>query len=47
MRLNKFLSKAGVASRRKADELIRIATNTVNGTCADPAYNVQKRYNPI
>ncbi len=44
MRLNKFLSKAGVASRRKADELIRIATTTVNGTlCLDPAYNVQKK----
>jgi len=43
MRLNKFLSKAGIASRRKADELIKIATTTVNGTlCLDPAYDVQK-----
>ena len=43
MRLNKFLSRAGVASRRRADELIQIATTTVNGSvCLDPAYNVQK-----
>ena len=43
MRLNKFLSKAGIASRRKSDELIRIATTTVNGRlCLDPAYNVEK-----
>ena len=43
MRLNKILSKAGIASRRKADELIKIATTTVNGTlCLDPAYDVQK-----
>jgi len=43
MRLNKFLSKAGIASRRRADELIKIATTTVNGTlCLDPAYDVQK-----
>ena len=43
MRLNKFLSKAGIASRRKADELIKIATTTVNGTlCLDPAYDVQE-----
>ena len=43
MRLNKFLAKAGVASRRKADELIRMATTTVNGAiCMDPAYTVIK-----
>jgi len=43
MRLNKFLSRAGIASRRRADELIQIATTTVNGSvCLDPAYNVQK-----
>ena len=43
MRLNKFLAKAGVASRRKADELIRMAMTTVNGKiCMDPAYTVKK-----
>ena len=43
MRLNKFLAKAGIASRRKSDELIQMATTTVNGkVCLDPAYNVKK-----
>ena len=43
MRLNKFLSQAGIASRRKSDELIRMATTTINGKiCLDPAYNVQE-----
>ena len=43
MRLNKFLSRAGIASRRRADELIQIATTTVNGSlCLDPSYIVQK-----
>ena len=42
MRLNKFLSQAGVASRRKSDELIQMATTEVNGIiCNDPAYNVK------
>ena len=41
MRLNKFLAKSGVASRRKSDELIQMATTEVNGkVCFDPAYNV-------
>ncbi len=41
MRLNKFLAHAGVASRRKADELIRAATTSVNGTIVtDPALDV-------
>lgn len=41
MRLNKFLAHAGVASRRKADELIRSATTTVNGKIViDPALDV-------
>ena len=42
MRLNKFLAQSGVASRRKADELIKMATTEVNGKiCQDPAYNVK------
>tara|TARA_A100001011_G_C14092389_1_gene749194 strand:- start:17 stop:715 length:699 start_codon:yes stop_codon:yes gene_type:complete len=42
MRLNKYLSQAGVASRRKSDELIKMATTTVNGEiCLDPAYDVK------
>ena len=42
MRLNKFLAQSGVASRRKADELIQMATTEVNGKiCQDPAYNVK------
>ncbi len=41
MRLNKYLAQSGVASRRKADELIRAATTTVNGKLIiDPAYQV-------
>lgn len=41
MRLNKFLAHAGVASRRKADELIRAATTSVNGEIVtDPALDV-------
>ena len=41
MRLNKFLARSGVASRRKADELIKMATTTVNGEIVlDPAFNV-------
>ena len=41
MRLNKFLAKSGVASRRKSDELIKMATTEVNGkVCLDPAYDV-------
>ena len=41
MRLNKFLAKSGVASRRKSDELIQMATTEVNGkVCLDPAYDV-------
>ena len=43
MRLNKFLAKAGIASRRKSDELIQMATTMVNGkVCLDPAYDVKK-----
>jgi 23S rRNA pseudouridine2605 synthase len=43
MRLNKFLSQSGIASRRKSDELIKMATTEVNGViCFDPAYEVKK-----
>ncbi len=42
MRLNKFLAKSGVASRRESDRLIQAATTTVNGKVViDPAYQVQ------
>ena len=42
MRLNKYLAKSGVASRRKSDELIQMATTEVNGKiCLDPAYDVR------
>ena len=42
MRLNKFLARAGIESRRKADELIQMATTEVNGKiCLDPAYDVK------
>lgn len=35
MRLNKFIAQAGVASRRKADELIQLGMVTVNGKKAE------------
>ena len=42
MRLNKYLAESGVASRRKSDELIQMATTEVNGRiCLDPAYDVR------
>lgn len=43
MRLNKFLAKAGVASRRRSDQLIQSATTTVNGVVVtDPAFEVSE-----
>ena len=43
MRLNKYLAKSGVASRRKSDELIKMATTTVNNEIIlDPAYKVNE-----
>ena len=43
MRLNKYLSKSGVASRRKSDELIKMATTTVNNEIIlDPAFEVSR-----
>ena len=42
MRLNKYLAESGIASRRKSDKLIQMATTEVNGLiCLDPAYSVQ------
>ena len=43
MRLNKYLAKSGLASRRKSDELIKMATTTVNNEIIlDPAYKVNE-----
>ena len=43
MRLNKYLSRSGVASRRKSDELIKMATTTVNNEIIlDPAFDVDE-----
>jgi 23S rRNA pseudouridine2605 synthase len=42
MRLNKYLSKSGIASRRESDTLIQMGTTEVNGElCLDPAYRVK------
>lgn len=43
MRLNKYLAKSGIASRRESDRLIQEGTVTVNGhVLTDPAYQVQE-----
>ena len=43
MRLNKFLSKSGVASRREAEKLIQSALVTINGNVElSPHYSVKK-----
>ena len=43
MRLNKYLSKSGIASRRESDNLIQMGTTEVNGLlCLDPAYQVKE-----
>jgi|TARA_B110000914_G_scaffold206340_1_gene202182 pseudouridine synthase len=42
MRLNKYLSRSGIASRRESDTLIQSGTTEVNGLlCLDPAYQVK------
>jgi len=42
MRLNKYLARSGVASRRQSDDLIRQATTEINGQiCLNPAYFVK------
>ena len=41
MRINKYIAQAGIASRRKADELIAAGKVTVNGAClTEPGYDV-------
>jgi len=43
MRLSKYLSKSGVASRREAEKLIQNALITINGDVElSPHYNVKK-----
>ena len=42
MRINKYLSQAGIASRRKADDLIRSGNIKVNGAVMkEPGYDVK------
>ena len=41
MRLNKFLSEAGICSRREADRLIEAGRVTVDGKCATPGMQVE------
>ncbi|MDN5983255.1 MAG: pseudouridine synthase, partial [Lactococcus sp.] len=42
MRINKYLAQAGVASRRKAEDLIKAGDVTVNGKImTDLAYQVK------
>ena len=44
MRLNKFLSQAGIASRRESDQLIKNAMVTINGVLeTNPAYQVKPK----
>ena len=43
MRINKYIAQAGIASRRKADELIRNGNVKVNGAVLkEPGYDVDK-----
>ena len=45
MRINKYIAQAGVASRRKADELIENGNVKVNGAVLrEPGYDVQEGY---
>ena len=44
MRLSKYLSKSGVASRRESEKLIRSALITINGNVElSPHYSVKKK----
>lgn len=43
MRLNKYIAHSGMASRRKADELVFNGNVKINGvTCHEPGYDVQQ-----
>ena len=43
MRINKYIAQAGIASRRKADELIANGNVKVNGAVLkEPGYDVQE-----
>ena len=43
MRINKYIAQAGIASRRKADELIRNGNVKVNGAVLkEPGYDVEE-----
>ena len=43
MRLSKYLSKSGIASRRESEKLIQSALITINGNVElSPHYNVKK-----
>ena len=43
MRLNKFLARSGIASRRKCDEIIKSKKISINGQIVtDFSYQVQK-----
>ena len=42
MRINKYIAQAGIASRRKADELIQNGNVKVNGAVLkEPGYEVK------
>jgi pseudouridine synthase len=44
MRLNKYLARAGIGSRRESDRLIQAGTTLVNGKLiTDPAFNVDEK----
>ena len=41
MRINKYIAQSGIASRRKADELIAVGNVKVNGAVLrEPGYDV-------
>ena len=44
MRINKYIAQAGIASRRKADQLIMSGNVKVNGAVMkEPGYDVAER----
>ena len=43
MRLNKYIAHSGLASRRKADDLVFNGNVKINGvTCKEPGYDVEE-----